>query len=242
MDESLGRVMNKLKELNIDENTIIIFCSDNGGMSIGNFGRPSKKLPADLDKSFSTSNLPLRGAKGWLYEGGIRVPMIVKWASVKNPGSESDVPVISTDFYPSILDMLGLQSLPNQHMDGKSIAPLLKGEKDINRDAIYWHFPHYSNHGMQSPGGAVRHKNFKLIEYYENGTVQLFDLDKDIGELRDISKENPAKTNELRNMLHAWRKSVQAKMMEPNPEYVAGKEPWKGFSYDIPPGAKSGNH
>ena len=242
MDESLGRVINKLKELGIEENTIIIFCSDNGGMSVANFGRPSKKLPEDLDRSYSTSNLPLRGAKGWLYEGGIRVPVIVKWAGVKNPGSECDVPTISTDFYPSILEMLGLQPLPGQHVDGKSIVPLLKGRKKIDRDAIYWHFPHYSNHGMQSPGGAVRYKNFKLIEYYENGTVQLFDLDKDIGELHDLAKEHPAKVNELRNMLHRWRESVGAKMMEPNPEYVAGREPWKGFTYDIPPGAKSGNH
>jgi arylsulfatase A-like enzyme len=129
--------------------------------------------------------------------------------------------------------MLGLQPLPGQHVDGKSIVPLLKGRKKIDRDAIYWHFPHYSNHGMQSPGGAVRYKNFKLIEYYENGTVQLFDLDKDIGELHDLAKEHPAKVNELRNMLHRWRESVGAKMMEPNPE---------GFTYDIPPGAKSGNH
>ncbi|MDQ2658304.1 MAG: sulfatase [Bacteroidota bacterium] len=243
MDESLGRVMAKLKELDIDENTIVIFCSDNGGMAAGNFGRPSRILnPKTPDVHVSTSNLPLRGAKGWLYEGGIRVATIVKWGGVKSPGSVSDAPIISTDFYPTILEMLGLPKLPKQHVDGKSIVPILKGKNDVNRDALYWHFPHYSNHGMQSPGGAVRYKNFKLIEYYENGTVQLFDLDKDLGELNDISKQNPEKVKELKAMLHKWRESVNARMMPPNPNYVAEHEPWKGFNYDIPPGAKGGNH
>ncbi|MFO7257879.1 MAG: sulfatase [Bacteroidota bacterium] len=243
MDESLGRVVAKLKELGIYENTIVIFASDNGGMAAANFGRPSKVLdPSTPDKHFSTSNLPLRGAKGWLYEGGIRVPTIVKWTGVKSPGSVCDVPIISNDFYPSILDMAGLPALPEQHADGKSIVPLLQGESSIDREALYWHFPHYSNHGMQSPGGAIRYRNFKLLEYYENGTVQLFDLEKDPGELNDISKENPELVKKLRDMLSDWRKSVNAKMMEPNPEYVAGREPWKGYHYDIPRGAKSGNH
>ncbi|MEX1239823.1 MAG: sulfatase [Cyclobacteriaceae bacterium] len=243
MDESLGRVMNKLKELGIEENTVVIFCSDNGGMSAGNFGRPSKVLdPSKPDKHFSTSNLPLRAGKGWLYEGGIRVPTIVKWSGIKKTGSESDTPIISTDLYPSILDMLGLPLLPKQHADGVSFVPLLRGKRSLNREAIYWHFPHYSNHGMQSPGGAVRYKNFKLLEYYDNGTTQLFDLDKDLGELNDISKENPDRVRELTQMLHEWRKSVNARMMPLNPEYVAGKEPWKGYKYDIPPGEKSGNH
>lgn len=243
MDESLGRVMSKLKELGIDDNTIVIFCSDNGGMSAGNFGRPSKVLnPQTPDKNFSTSNLPLRGGKGWQYEGGVRVPMIIKWAGVKSPGSSCSAPVITTDFYPSILEMAGLPLMPEQHMDGRSLAPLLKGAKSIDREAIYWHFPHYSNHGMQSPGSAVRAGKYKLIEYFENGTVQLFDLEKDLSELHDLSKENPAKVKELQGMLQAWRKSVNAKMMVPNPEYVAGREPWKGYKYDIPAGAKSGNH
>lgn len=243
MDESLGRVVAKLKELGIYDNTIVIFASDNGGMAAANFGRPSKVLdPTTPDKHFSTSNLPLRGAKGWMYEGGIRVPVIVKWSGVKNPGSVCDVPIISTDFYPSILAMAGLPLLPEQHVDGKSIVPLLQGASTLDREAIYWHFPHYSNHGMQSPGGAIRYGNLKLLEYYENGTVQLFDLAKDPGELNDISKENPEQVKKLRDMLHEWRKSVNAQMMVPNPEYVAGREPWKGYHYDIPPGAKKGNH
>lgn len=224
MDASLGKVRAKLKELGIADNTIIIFLSDNGGMAAANFGHPQRKIdPSKLDKAYSTSNLPLRGAKGWLYEGGIRVPMIVKWAGNKKPGSVCDVPVIHPDIYPTVLEMAGLPLLPKQHVDGKSIVPLLKGKTTLDRDALYWHFPHYSNHGMQSPGGAIRYKNYKLIEYYENNTVQLFDLSKDIGELHDISKEDPATTNKLRDMLHQWRKDVGAKMMPPNPDYVAAK-------------------
>lgn len=233
MDESLGRVVSKLEELGLTENTIIIFCSDNGGMAAANFGNPERKInPKKLDKAFSGSNLPLRGAKGWLYEGGIRVPMIVKWAGVKKPGSTCDVPVISTDFYPTILEMIGLPQQPQQHADGKSFVPLLTNQGEFNRDALYWHFPHYSNHGMQSPGGAVRYKNYKLIEYYENNTVQLFDLENDLEELHDLSSEQPQKAEELREMLHQWRKDVSAKMMEPNPDYKPGMEPWKTADKD----------
>jgi arylsulfatase A-like enzyme len=243
MDESLGRVMAKLNELGLAENTIIIFCSDNGGMAAANFGRPNRNIDSTkLDKAYSSSNLPLRGAKGWFYEGGIRVPVIVKWTGVKKAGSVCDVPVISTDFYPSILEMVGLPLLPKQHVDGKSFVSLLKGKKEMDRDALYWHFPHYSNHGFQSPGGAIRYKNYKLLEYFENNTVQLFNLDNDIGELHDLAKEQPEKVKELREMLRKWRNDVSAKMMPPNPDYVAGKEPWKGFKYDIGPGEKKGNN
>ncbi|HMJ70234.1 MAG TPA: sulfatase [Cyclobacteriaceae bacterium] len=240
MDESMGRVMNKLKELGLSDNTIIIFASDNGGMSGANFGRPDKKLDStNLDKQFSTANLPLRGAKGWMYEGGIRIALIVKWSGVKKPGSTVDLPVIHPDLYPSILEMAGFPAMPQQHVDGKSFAPVLKGEKMTDRP-IFWHFPHYSNHGMQSPGGGVRYKNYKLLEYYENNTVQLFDLDKDIGELNDISKKNAAKVKELTGLLHQWRKDVGARMMPPNPDYKPGMEPWTGAKYTV--GPRQGNH
>lgn len=226
MDESLGRVMAKLKELQLDDNTVIIFFADNGGMSGANFGRPTRVVTADqLDRAYSTSNLPLRGAKGWLYEGGIRVPTIVKWPGNSQPGSTCSVPIISTDFYPTVLEMLGLPLMPDQHADGVSLASLVKGEKALDREAIYWHFPHYSNHGMQSPGGAVRAGDFKLLEYYENGTVQLFNLHEDIGEQNDLAHTHPEKTDKLRSMLHAWRKSISAKMMEPNPDYVPTEQP-----------------
>lgn len=221
VDESLGRVRAKLDELDIADNTIVIFFSDNGGMSGANLGNPNRVVrPERLDVAFSTSNLPLRGAKGWLYEGGIRVPLIVRWPGRSKPGTESAVPVIGTDIYPSILEMAGLPMKPNQHIDGVSIAPLLSGKKTLEREAIYWHFPHYSNHGMQSPGGAVRFGDYKLLEYFENNTIQLFNLRDDIGERNDLSREEPERAAKLLAKLQAWRQSVSAKMMPPNPDYI----------------------
>jgi len=219
MDESLGRVLSKLEELGLEGNTIVIFYSDNGGMSAANFFRPEREIEeSNLDKAFSTSNLPLRAGKGWLYEGGIRVPMIVKWPEKGKRGLVVDEPVISTDFYPTILEMLGLSAVGGQKMDGKSIVSLLQGD-EIDRKAIYWHFPHYSNHGMQSPGAAVRSGDFKLIEYFENGSVQLFNLKEDLGEQNDLSESHPKKVNELQTMLNEWRKDIGAKMPEENPNY-----------------------
>jgi len=221
VDESLGRVLSKLEELGLEDNTIVIFFSDNGGMSAANFGNPERVIPeSQLDKAYSTSNLPLRGAKGWLYEGGIREPMIVKWPSRGKQGTVCEVPVISTDFFPSILDMLGLPIPQENNFDGVSIVPLLKGEDKLDREAINWHFPHYSNHGMQSPGGAVRCGDYKLLEYYENNTVQLFNLETDIGEQDDLSGSEPEKVRELTEMLHKWREDVDAQMMSSNPDYV----------------------
>lgn len=225
VDESLGRVLAKLKELNLNDNTIVILFSDNGGMSGANVGRPDRIVRGDqLDRAFSTSNLPLRGAKGWLYEGGIREPLIIHWPRHGGQGTVCGVPVISTDFYPTILDMVGLPSKPQQHVDGVSIAPLVKGAGELDREAIYWHFPHYSNHGMQSPGGAIRAGDYKLLEYFENSSVQLFNLREDIGEQNDLSKTKPDKVAELRTMLHTWRDNVAARMMPTNPDYVPAKE------------------
>ena len=225
VDQSLGRILKKLEDMAIDDQTIVIFFADNGGMSGANLGNPRRVIPAEkLDVAFSTSNLPLRGAKGWLYEGGIRVPCIVKWPGQGRQGVVSDEPIISTDFYPSILEMAGLPLVEDQHEDGVSIVPILKGESTLNREAIYWHFPHYSNHGMQSPAGSIRSGDYKLLEYFENYTVQLFNLKDDIGEQNDLSKSMPEKTAELRDKLHAWRESVQAQMPEPNPDYVASAD------------------
>jgi arylsulfatase A-like enzyme len=219
MDESLGRILSKLEELELADNTIVVFFSDNGGMAAANFGNPNRVIdPSKLNKAFSTSNLPLRGAKGWLYEGGIRVPMIVKWPLGGKSGVTCQEPVISTDFYPSIIEMLELD-VGSQNLDGHSLVPLIKGET-MDRGAIFWHFPHYSNHGMQSPGGAIRDGDYKLIEYYENGSVQLFDLKNDLAEEHDLSKAKPDKVLELRERLRDWRERVGAKMMAPNPQYI----------------------
>ena len=136
--------------------------------------------------------------KGWLYEGGIRVPLIVKWPGHGNASSISHEPVISTDFYPTILAMLGVDPLPDQHVDGESLTPLFHGETELHRDAIYRHFPRYSNHGMHSPGGAIRCGRYKLLEYFGSGTVQLFVLDTDLGEQDDLSLSHPEIATKLR--------------------------------------------
>lgn len=223
VDQSLGRILAKLEALNLADDTIVIFFADNGGMSAANLWNPDREIPEEqFDVAYSTSNLPLRGAKGWLYEGGIRVPCIVNWPGQGRSGSVVDEPIISTDFYPTILEMAGLPARPGQHQDGVSLAPLVAGNETFNREAIYWHFPHYSNHGMQSPGGAIRQGDYKLLEYFENDTVQLFDLKNDIGEQRDLAQTCPAKVAELRAKLHAWRESVGARMPVPNPDYDGG--------------------
>jgi arylsulfatase A-like enzyme len=204
LDDSVGRVMNKLEELGIADNTIAIFMSDNGGLSTSE-GSP-------------TCNLPLRAGKGWLYEGGIREPMIIRWPGVAQAGSTCDEPVISTDFYPTMLEMAGLPPKPQQHMDGASMVPLLKGTGRLRRPALFWHYPHYSNQGGK-PGGAVRVGDFKLIESYEDSRIELYNLRADLGEQRDLAAEMPEKAAELRQMLHQWRQEVGAVMPEPNPNW-----------------------
>jgi arylsulfatase A len=234
LDENFGKVIDKLKQLGLADNTIVIFFSDNGGMSAANFGNPARKIaPCDQDKAFSTSNLPLRGGKGWLYEGGVREPLVIYWPGQGLKAVQTDVPVTSTDFYSTILDMVGLDSKPrgNDGIDGVSIVPILKGDQQgtekLKEKPLFWHFPHYSNHGAQSPGGAVRFGDYKLIEYYENGTVQLFNIKADSGEQHDLSKSEPAKVKELQTMLHNWRKEVNAKMPVANPKYNP-KMKWPG--------------
>jgi len=214
MDESMARIRAKLKELGLEDNTIIIFTSDNGGMAASNGFRQTNKPRKFRNSRYASSNLPLRGAKGWLYEGGIRVPLIVYWPGRTGAGKRSHAVVTGTDYYPTLLEMLKLPLMPNQHVDGKSFVKALKGEP-YERGAVYWHFPHYSNHGYHSPQGAIRLGKYKLIEYFENGTVQLFDLENDIGEKKDLSKEKPEMTKKLLKMLRNWRKEVDAKMPLP---------------------------
>ena len=216
VDESLGRVLAKLKEFELDDNTIVVLASDNGGMSAANFGRPDRVIPeAKLDAAYSTSNLPLRGGKGWLYEGGLRVPLIIRWPGRGQADAVCETPVISTDLYPTLLQMAGLPPRPEQHTGGASLAGLVEGEEQLDREAIYWHFPHYSNHGLQSPGGAVRSGDYKLIEYFENGTLQLFNLKDDPGEQHDLVREKPETAERLKAMLRRWRANVSADMPKP---------------------------
>jgi arylsulfatase A-like enzyme len=200
IDASLGRVLDKLEQLGVSDRTVVLFFSDNGGLSTAG--------------SYPTSNQPLRAGKGWLYEGGIREPLIIRWPGRSRPGSTCDTPVISTDFYPTILQMAGLPERPSQHLDGESLAALVRGNaRRLQRSALFWHYPHYHGSGHR-PSGAVRIGDFKLVEFFEDMRVELYDLRKDASEQKDLSAESPARVEKLRAMLHDWRRRIDAVMPE----------------------------
>ncbi|HUS05172.1 MAG TPA: sulfatase [Bryobacteraceae bacterium] len=205
MDESVGRIMATLDELGIADRTVVFFNSDNGGLSAPEW----KLVPV-------TSNAPLREGKGHVYEGGIREPLIVRWPGVK-PRVEHTA-VCSIDFLPTIIEAAGLPGRPDLHADGLSLAGLIKKSAPLPPRALYWHYPHYSNQ-LGKPAGAVRQGDFKLIEFYEDGRLELYNLKNDIGERHDLAREMPGRTRELHGMLTAWRRSVNAKMPTPNPKY-----------------------
>jgi arylsulfatase A-like enzyme len=217
VDQSVGRIMDKLDELGLTENTVVFFFSDNGG------------------HANMTSMAPLRGSKGTLYEGGIRVPMIVRWPGVARARSACDVPVIGIDFYPTILEMAGVSKPSGYFLDGLSIGPLLKGKGRFKRDAIFWHFPAYLepyNEKQQpwrtTPAGAMRQRDFKLIEFFEDGRLELYNLKNDIGERSNLAEKMPDKAKELHQLLVGWRKSVDAPVpKEPNPKYDPDAKPAK---------------
>lgn len=199
MDAQVGRILDRLQELGLTDKTVVILTSDNGGLSTSE-GSP-------------TSNLPLRGGKGWVYEGGIREPFLIRWPGFVAPGTVCHTPVMSTDFYPTILQIADMPALPEQHLDGVSLVPLLQQRGDIQRDALYWHYPHYSNQGG-FPGGAIRVGDYKLIERYEDGRVQLFNLQTDIGERDDLAADEPQRVAKMRASLHEWYKKVDAKFLQ----------------------------
>jgi len=215
IDENVGRILDHLGALGIADNTVVLFLGDNGGQSTRGSAEPRHGVP---DTVHDTSNAPLRGGKGYLFEGGIREPMVIKWPGVTRQGSVCAEPVVSTDFYPTMLEMARLPLRTGQHLDGVSLAPLLKGEGGLDRDAIFWHMPYYGTNG-DFPGSAVRCGNYKLIEFFDDESVVLYDLSNDIGESRDLSEQMPKKTADLLRMLHDWRDAVDAPMMRPNPLY-----------------------
>jgi arylsulfatase A-like enzyme len=195
-------------------------------MGAANFFNAGRNVdPNNLDSAYAGGALPLRGAKGFMYEGGIRVPLIIKWPGIIKAGTESAELVTGTDYYPTILQMVGLPLMPQQHADGVSLGPVLGRQEQLDRDAIYWHFPHYSNHGLQSPGAAIRSGEYKLLEYFENGTVQLFNLNDDLSEQNDLSKMHPEIVQHLQAKLLKWRNEVGAKMMSRNPNYDSNIKP-----------------
>jgi len=205
VDVAVGRVVRKLQEVGIADRTLVIVTSDNGGLIYE--GRSPRPV---------TSNLPLRAGKGHMYEGGIRVPLIIKWPGITS-GTPCAVPVCSMDLFPSVLEMVG-RPAGSEAFDGQSLVRLLKGDRRLERHALYWHYPHYSNQGGV-PSGAVRQGDFKLIEFYEDGRLELFNLKEDLGETRNLAKANPGKARELQQLLERWRRSVNATMPESNPGY-----------------------
>jgi arylsulfatase A-like enzyme len=201
MDNAVGKIISKIKAAGLENNTIVVFFSDNGGLSTSE-GTP-------------TSNIPLRGGKGWLYEGGIREPAIIKYPAQIKAGTISKVPIISNDFYPTLLQLAGLPLMPSQHTGGVSIKPLFSNNK-IEREALYWHYPHYGNQGG-SPGAAVRMGKWKLIEWYEENIVELFDLENDKEERNNLADVHIDIKNKLLTMLHDWQKKENAVMPTVNP-------------------------
>ena len=204
VDQSMGALQKKLDELGLTENTIIIFTSDNGGH--GKW----------------TSNYPWRGNKGNFYEGGIRVPLIVKWPGVTEPGSVCEEPVITNDFYPTMLEMAGLPLMPEQHLDGLSMLPLLKEEGSLDREVLYWHFPNYIGAGHPDPSrplGVIRFRDWKLIESFEDGSLELYDLNNDPGETVNLADQNREMAEKMLDMMIRWREEVKVQMPEVNPDY-----------------------
>ncbi len=208
MDEAVGMVLSKLDELGLSENTIIVFTGDNGGVSSGD--------------AFSTSNLPLRGGKGRQWEGGIREPYYIKAPGVTKTGAVCEVPVIGTDFYPTILQLTGTPLKPKQHVDGVSLLPLLKGESIAARD-LYWHYPHYGNQGGE-PCAIIRSGSWKLIHYYEDGRNELYNIHEDIGEKIDQLKANPQIAQQLNTKLNAWLKETGALIPQKDPRFDPAKK------------------
>ena len=208
VDDSVGVLLGKLKELKLDQNTVVIFFSDNGGLST----RGGKRFGPGC-------NLPLRASKGWLYEGGVREPTIIRAPGITQPGSVSHKPMVSMDFFPTMLDLAGLPTQPKLHADGQSLLSQLRGN-DASSRTLYWHYPHY--HGSSwKPGASIRDGDWKLIEFYHHDKVELYNLANDIGEQKNLATRQPKKTAELRAKLRAWQKSMKAKMPVPNPAYKA---------------------
>jgi arylsulfatase A-like enzyme len=207
MDRAVGKVLAKLDELGLRDNTLVIFTSDNGGLS--------------TSEGWPTSNFPLRGGKGWLYEGGIREPLLARWPGVVKPGSVISTPVSSPDFFPTLLEAAGAKPAPGQTLDGLSLLPVLKGGTLPER-ALFWHYPHYGNQGG-APAAAVRRGDWKLLEWLEDNRAELFNLAQDPGEQTDLTGKEPQHVAQLRAELHAWQKQVGARFPTPNPEYDAAK-------------------
>lgn len=207
LDATVGRIRATLEELRLSERTILLFTSDNGG-----------RIP-------TTSNLPFRAGKGSCYEGGVRVPLLLHWPGVTRPGSISDAPAMSIDLYPTVLEMTGLRGPTGHRPDGESLVPLVRGSGTLQRDALFWHYPHYQHYqqGGTTPYGAVRAEEHKLVEFYDDFRVELYDLRADPGEQKNLAAAQPERVQQLRERLHRWRAEVGAQMPTRNPAHDPSK-------------------
>jgi arylsulfatase A-like enzyme len=205
MDENVGRLLAKLDALDLAKSTVVIFTSDNGGRStLHRKGGP-------------TSNVPLRAGKGWCYEGGIRVPLVVRAPGVTRATSTCATPVYSADLYPTMLALAGLDLAPTQHRDGVDLSALLRGGTKLDRESIVWHYPHY--HGSAwTPGSAIRSGRWKLVELYDKEKIELYDLIADESETKNLAQQQPERAKALRKTMHAYLKSVDAQMPTKNPK------------------------
>ena len=203
MDAAVGRVLSKLDDLGLRDRTLVLFTSDNGGLS--------------TSEGWPTSNAPLRAGKGWLYEGGIRVPLLVRWPGVTTPGSVLHTPVSTPDLFPTLLEAAGASPRPGQVLDGRSLVPALRGGTLPER-ALYWHYPHYGNQGG-APAAAIRRGDWKLLEWLEDGRVELFQLSTDPSEQVNRAAGESNRTAMLRADLHAWQQQVRAAFPTPNPNF-----------------------
>jgi arylsulfatase A-like enzyme len=218
VDESVGRIMATLDELKIADNTLVIFTSDNGG--VGGY----KRAGIPVNNNGVTDNAPLRGGKGMLYEGGVREPFIFRFPGKIPAGTTCDEPIINIDMFPTFLAMAGATAPEKQPPDGLNLWPLLTsgGSTHLSREAIYWHFPGYLGLGQgqwrTTPVGAIRMGDWKLLEFFEDNHVELYNLKDDIGQKHDLAKSDPERAKAMQAKLAGWRMETGAKMPTPNTE------------------------
>ncbi|HEX8912350.1 MAG TPA: sulfatase [Humisphaera sp.] len=208
MDQAVGKVLAKVDALGLRENTVVVFTSDNGGLS--------------TSEGWPTSNLPLRGGKGWMYEGGIRVPLIVRWPGVVKPGTTSAEPVSGQDLYPTTMDIAENREQRTKEIDGVSLVPLLREGKRPEPRTLFWHYPHYGNQGG-APATAVRRGDWKLIHWFEGDRYELFDLANDLAEAHDLAAKHPDRVAELKAEMARLHAATGSKDPTPNPAYDPAK-------------------
>ncbi len=208
MDQAVGKVLKKLDELELADDTVVVFTSDNGGLSTGD-------RAISADQGWPTSNRPLRAGKGWLYEGGVRVPLVIR-APGANAGSENGLPVSGEDLFPTIASLAGLEEREHGGLDGIDVSAAVRGDP-MERGALYWHYPHFSNQGG-GPGSAIREGDWKLIQWFETDRVELYNLAEDVGEVRDLAEVEVERRDDMLAKLVSWRGSMGAKLPQPNPK------------------------